>query len=237
MVTGISGQGHDLWVSKRNARLSKDLADRFPDVTRVENDSLVQSCDVVVLCLMATVARAVLPGLSFRPGVRLISVMVDISIEDLKAYAPAAASWDITIPLPQIAQGGCPLPCYPNKTTVAEIFGARNHAFAVSDAQALNAHFAASALLSTTLDQIDAGGAWLAQFTGDEGTAKSYIAHMLASALATLDGEITVDDLLAEVSTQGGLNATLKAHMRAAGARDHLIQGLEGLRGRLGLGP
>ena len=161
--------------------------------------------------------------------------MVDVDLEALQDFAPDAASIDITIPLPQIASGGCPLPCYPSSATVSELFGAANPAFEVKDATALNAHFAASALMSTTLDQISEGGAWLGQFTGDVQGAQFYIAHMLASALATITDQVTVAHMLEELSTEGGLNATLKAHMREAGANTALTGGLDGLRGRLGL--
>ena len=235
MVRALSGQGHDLRISPRNvqtsARLSKDLA----DVSIHENTALVQECELVLLCLRAGVAREVLPTLSFAPGIHLVSVMVDVDLATLRTFAPEAATTTITIPLPQIAAGGCPLPCYPSNATVAAVFGPQNPSFAVKDERALNAHFAVSAILSTTLDQIATGASWLAGFTEDVPAAQLYLAQMLASALATVDGQVTVPALLEELATPGGLNATLKAHMRTRGANSALAEGLDAFQERLKL--
>lgn len=235
MVRGLGGQGHDLRVSPRNSALAAQLAGEMEEVSIHENAAMAQDCDVVFLCLMAGVAREVLPTLSFRPGIRLISVMVDVDLATLTSFATEAASIDITIPLPQIATGGCPLPCYPGNETVVAVFGPQNPSFAVKDERALNAHFAASALMSTTLDQIATGADWLAGFTGDATAAQFYISHMISSALATIGENASVPQMLEELSTEGGLNATLKAHMRGAGADTALTKGLDAFQERLGL--
>ena len=235
MVRGLSGQGHDLRVSPRNAGLAAQLSEELADVSIHENAAMAQDCDVVFLCLVAGVAREVLPNLDFASGVRLISVMVDVDLATLQSFAPEAASIDITIPLPQIATGGCPLPCYPSNETVDAVFGPQNPSFAVKDERALNAHFAASALMSTTLDQIATGADWLAAFTDDAPAAQFYIAHMLSSALATIGEQASVPHMLEELSTEGGLNATLKAHMRGQGANTALTEGLDAFQERLGL--
>ena len=184
MMRGLSGQGHQIWVSERNEALSKALEADLYEVTRHTNEYIAANADLVFLCLMASVAKETLPNLTFKFRQRIVSVMVDVSLEDLQSYAPEALSIDITIPLPQIVNGGCPLPCYPSTETVRTVFGPRNPSFAVKDMRALNAHFAASALMSTTLDQISAGAAWLADYTDDEMAAQFYLSHMLASALA-----------------------------------------------------
>ena len=235
MVKALAGQGHEMLVSERSQGASQALASAYADVTRATNEDIAASADVLFLCLMAATAREVLPTLTFRPGQALISVMVDVDLAALQSFAPEASSIDITIPLPQIETGGCPLPCYPNADLVGQIFGPANPAFAVKDARALNAHFAASALMSTTLDQVATGAAWLTEFTGDRQAAELYIGKMLGGALNSLGTEASTADMLEELSTEGGLNATLKAHLRANGAPEALTEGLDGLKGRLGL--
>lgn len=235
MVKALAAQGHEMLVSERSTSTSQALAAAYEEVTRASNEEIAANADVVFLCLMATTAREVLPALTFKPGQALISVMVDVDLEALRGFAPEAASIDITIPLPQIETGGCPLPCYPSADLVGELFGPSNPAFAVKDAKALNAHFAASALMSTTLDQVATGAAWLTEFTGDRQAAELYIGKMLGGALNALGTDANTADMLEELSTEGGLNATLKAHLRAHGTPEALTDGLDGLKGRLGL--
>ena len=69
----------------------------------------------------------------------------------------------------------------------------------------------------------------------DEAAAQFYLSHMLASALATVGMGTTVPEMLEELSTEGGLNATLKAHLRAAKVPETLREGLDGFQERLGL--
>jgi len=58
---------------------------------------------------------------------------------------------------------------------------------------------------------------------------------MLSSALATIGEQASVPHMLEELSTEGGLNATLKAHMRGQGANTALTEGLDAFQERLGL--
>ena len=235
MVKALAGQGHELFVSQRSEAVSAALCETYPEVQRACNEEIANSADVVFLCLMASVARAVLPTLDFKPGQALVSVMVDVDLAALSSFAPEAGSIDITIPLPQIETGGCPLPCYPSARLVGRLFGPDNPAFAVKDARALNAHFAASALMSTTLDQVATGAAWLANFTGDRQAAELYIGKMLGGALNSLGTQVTITQMLEELSTEGGLNATLKAHLRDHRTPEALATGLDVLKQRLGL--
>ena len=235
MVRSLTGSGHEIFVSNRGAEASVALASELFDVQRCGNEKIASDCDIVILCLMATTAKRILPSLQFRPGVRLISVMVDIELATLQQIAPGAASVDITIPLPQIASGGCPLPCFPSNETVDLLFGPENPSFIVKDLRALNAHFGASALMSTTLDQIETASTWLSEFSGDEEVAQFYLSHMIASALATIGPSSSLTQMLTDLSTEGGLNISLKDHMRTKGTQEALRDGLDRFTRRLGL--
>ena len=113
MVRGLAGQGHLILVSPRNASTAATLAAELPEVAIAPNDALVAGSDVVFLCLLARTAEEVLPGLPFRPDQTVISVMVDAPLANLRRLCAPAREIAITIPLPPIAGGGCPLPVYP----------------------------------------------------------------------------------------------------------------------------
>lgn len=100
---------------------------------------------------------------------------------------------------------------------------------------ALTAHFAASALSSVVLADMVTTADWLAGLTGDAPSAEAYVAALIAGYFRNMrfDGSGEVKTLLDALSTEGGLNATLGDRM--SGARDDLIDGLNGFRPRLGL--
>ena len=140
MVQALAGQGHQIYVSARNATKAAELAASYPDVTVAENQQVVDQSDTVFLCLMAAVAREVLPQLAFRPDQNVISVMTDLSVDDLHALCAPATEIACTIPLSAIASGGSMLPVYPASPALQTLFGDTDHVIPVSSQSALNAH-------------------------------------------------------------------------------------------------
>lgn len=232
MVRGLQGQGHTILVSPRNALTAATLAE-LPGVAIAPNDQVVAGSDVVFLCLLARVAEEVLPRLPFRAGQTVISVMVDAPLAKLRDLCAPATDIAITIPLPPIAQGGCPLPVYPASPILDALFGAKNLILPQPSEEALNAHLGASALCSPVLDQILTAVDWLAGHTGNPAQAEAYIAAMIRGYLPARAEQGELAAALKSLSTEGGLNATLRAAM--APAKDSLRQGLIGFHARLGL--
>ena len=128
MVRGITGQGHEIYVSKRGANIAADLA-LLDDVQIFENQDLLDKVDIVILCLLKDVAHLILPELNFRKGHRVISVMVDVSFSQLAKLCAPVQAIEITIPLPFVANGNCPLPCFPSNIIISELFGNNNPIF------------------------------------------------------------------------------------------------------------
>lgn len=233
MVQGLAGQGHDIVVSDRNVEVAGRLAATVPGLRVAPNAQVVEGADIVILCLLARVADEVLTGLPFRAGQSVISVMVDVGLSKLQKLCAPATDIAITIPLPPIAVGGCPLPVYPASTALEQLYGAKNRVFTVRDEVALNAHFGATALCSPFLEQVLTTAAWLTEFTADADQSQAYVRDVLRGYLPA-DGEKGhLGAALQSLSTEGGLNATLRAAMR--GANTELRAGLDGFRGRLGL--
>ncbi|MCX7645507.1 MAG: NAD(P)-binding domain-containing protein, partial [Rhodobacteraceae bacterium] len=143
MVRGLQGQGHRILVSPRNAAVAAMLSAEVPGLTVAPNEEVVANSEVVFLCLLARTAWEVLPGLPFRAGQTVISVMVDAPLARLRSVCAPATDIAITIPLPPIAGGGCPLPVYPATPVLDALYGARNLILPQPSEEALNAHLGA----------------------------------------------------------------------------------------------
>lgn len=233
MVRGLKGQGHRILVSPRNATVAATLAAEVPEVAIAPNEDLVANSDVVFLCLLARVAEEVLPGLPFRTGQSIISVMVDAPLATLRRLCAPATDIAITIPLPPITSGGCPLPVYPASPALDALFGAHNLILPQPSEAALNAHLGASALCSPILDQLLTAVDWLASHTDNPAAAEAYIAAMIRGYLPERAAAGDLSQALKKLSTEGGLNATLRAAM--APAKETLHHGLTAFHSRLGL--
>lgn len=233
MVRAIAGQGHEIRVSDRSAARAAALAAEVPELHIEPNHAVVTGSDVVFVCLLASVAHEVLPGLPFRAGQTVISVMVDVSLADLKRLCAPATDIALTIPLPPIATTSCPLPVYPACPVLEALFAPRSPVIELRDEVALKAHLAVTALCSPVLDQMQGAADWLADFTGDPAGAEAFVTGMIRAYLpsAPIPGQLAAQ--LASLSTEGGLNATLRSAMAPAKAELHT--GLDGFRSRLKL--
>jgi pyrroline-5-carboxylate reductase len=237
MVRGLVGDGHEIYVSERNVERSCTLAAEFTEVAICDNQSVLDQSDYVCLCLMKDTALLVLPELNFRDDHKVISAMVDVGMDALPILCAPAENISITIPLPFITTGRCPLPVYPDTGAVQEVFGDKNIVLPVANEMALNAHFAASALASAMFVQMKTGSEWLGSVTGDKAAAEAYVIAMLGGFIGALptDGKGRLDQALQALSTEGGLNATLRVHITDAGVLDALHSGLDNFKPRLGL--
>jgi pyrroline-5-carboxylate reductase len=102
---------------------------------------------------------------------------------------------------------------------------------------ALNAHFAATAMASVGFAQAQVAADWLAGHTGDTAAAETYLVSMLAGFFGGMstDGQGRLAEALSALSTEGGLNATLRQALENAGAETALHDGLTAFEARLGL--
>lgn len=233
MVYGLAGQGHQILVSPRNAERAAHLASQVDGVRIAPNEEVVENSDVVFLCLLARVIDEVLPGLPFRKDHSVISVMVDAPLDRLRRLCAPATEIAITIPLPPIAEGGCPLPVYPPSPRLEALFGERNLVLPLRDEAALAAHIGASAICATMLDQLQTAADWLAGLSGDANAAEAYVSAMIRAYLPARPQGGELAEALRMLSTEGGYNATLRGAM--APAKASLREGLDGFRPRLGL--
>jgi len=224
-----------IFVSTRSEDISHSLDSRFTNVQAGENQWVVDQADTVVLSVLAQVARKVLPALQFQPRQSIISVMADISLAEVQSLTAPADPPCVTIPLPFIDGGGCPLPVFPRSPMLEELFGDENTVITVEKESHMGPHFAATALLSTLMAQMDTATDWLGTKTGDRKQAEVYVATLVGGYLGSLpkDGQERFREALYDLSTEGGLNTQLLTHNRSHGMTEFLYEGFVQLGRRL----
>ena len=237
LIEGITGQGHKIYVSNRSNLRSKRLSKEYTDVIACENDEVCSSSDIIFICLMASVARAILPKINFRGDHQIISVMAHINRDELISYCLPAKNICITIPLPFVAKGGCPLPVYPHSDALSVLYGTNNSIIVLENPDHIAPHFVISAMLSPVFSLFDLASKWLGSKTGNDLQSEIYLTHLFKGYLDFMpDSELErFTAALHSLSTEGGLNSTLKAHMQEKGTYSALSDGLTLLEKRLGI--
>lgn len=219
MVRALAGGGHELHLSPRNAESARALALECPGATVHDaNQGVVDAADVVLVCLLAETAWAVLPQLRFRAEQEVISVMADASVARLGECVAPASRVCSTIPMPFIDHGGCPLPVFPRSPALEVLFGADNEVITLPSEQALAPHWAVAGSMAGMLEQLAGISRWLSEHTGDSGGAERYVAALYGGFLGALpkDGQGRLRSAIESVSTEGGLNAGFRDALVAA---------------------
>ncbi len=222
-------------LSRRSESTTRRLSNLFRNISVGNNQWVLDHSDVVILSLLAGVAREVLPGLIFRDGQRVISVMADISLSEVGTLIAPARDPCMTIPLPFIETGGCPLPVYPRSRVLTMLFGQENTIIPQSSEEAMGPHFAATAVLSVLMAQLDCTSRWLGSKAGNPRDAEMYVSSLVSGYLGSMpkDGKKRFLEAMKDLSTEGGLNTQLLNHHRDAGLLKVLEDGLDGLDRRL----
>lgn len=236
LVGGATGGARSILVTRRNERISEELAAAYPRVEVAEDaQSVVENSDVVFLCLPVRAAREVLPELRFSAEQAVISVMAELKLAELREWVAAAREVCVTIPMPFIEHGGCPLPVHPRSTALESVYGERNPILPVANEDDLDPFWAVAGTMAGVLAELQTIAAWLGERIDDPNAAERYVTNLYSGYLATLekDGANRLDAALADLSIEGGLNATLRDDIARSGHYDDLRAELDSLYERL----
>ena len=238
MVRGIVADGHRIFVSERNQQTAASLASEFDSVTVHANQEVVDSSDIVILCLMDSVARDVLPTLRFRDDQVLFSAMARFSNDELISLSAPAVAGGTVIPFPFIAKGNSPLltlPTSPNSQAVLQdIFGARNALFELKSDATFSTMMALQAVVMPSLTRLAHAVEWAEGEGLDPVLAEGFLRQLVGGFMLSepLD-EPHVKAMAASLGTPGGLNATLDALLAEGGDEARLKAGLDTLKASL----
>ncbi|MEM7195843.1 MAG: NAD(P)-binding domain-containing protein [Pseudomonadota bacterium] len=225
----------DIVVSHRSANVSSGLTSEYRNVSAAENQVVLDRSDIVFLCLLEGQARDVLPSLSFRPAHSIVSAMAGITLADLRPLVAPADTVCVTVPLPFINDGHCPLPVYPQSRLLSYLFGDENEVLTIQSEEGINDHFAATAILSTVVKQLEVVSRWLGAHTGNDASAEQYVAMLVRGFINSIEKDRPgcFTEAISELTTKGGLNEQLLTHNTDSGHFAHLSRGLDDLRVRL----
>ena len=235
VVQGIAADGHTILVSPRNADRARALAGAYQNVAVApSNQAVADDCDVVFIGTTADVAPGALLQVKFRQGQQVISLMAGITLDEVGALVQPADAVAQLIPFPAIAQGNSPLLVCPTSQTVRDLFGRSNTLFETDDPAMLAAYLSAQAVLSPVVRMLADTADWLTVRTGNAADAERFLRLLVGGGLMAqpMTRSDVLNSMLADLSTPGGLNDTLREIMETAGAYEALRDGINELATR-----
>lgn len=230
----MAAKGHQISVTERNAQVSAKLKQEL-GATVGDPQAVIDTSDIVFLCLRPHVAVEVLTPLRFRGEQKIVSVMAGVSAEQLASLCAPAADFVQTIPLGFLQTGGCPMAAYGNNRLLADLFEPENPVVKVKTEAALNAHFAICAMVPGMLDLMTSGAKWLTDETGDADGAEFYVAQLMSGFLAAMEkgGAGRLAEERDALATEGTLSLQMTQTLQRGGAHDALNDALTSIGKRL----
>ena len=225
IVRFLASQGHEVTVSERGADVAADLAASV-GAKIASNQGVVDSCDIIFLCLRPAVWEEVTTPLTFRADQQIISVMSGPSLAELSSAVAPATDISITIPIGFLERGGCPLPAFPKSEPLANLFSPENPVIELREESQIADYFAASALLSGVLTIMKDGADWLGAQTGNPVGADTYVASLVAGFMRDVpkDGQGRILDARSALASPNTLNRAVVDAMEAADTKATIVQ-------------
>ncbi len=236
LVGGAVHRAHTVLITRRNESISEELAATHPVVEIADTpQAVVEGSDVVFLCLPAAAARVVLPELRFSAEQAVISVMAEVKLAELRQWVAPAEEVCVTIPMPLIEQGGCPLPVHPRSSALETVYGKDNPIIALEREQDLEPFWAVAGTMAAVLTELQTIAAWLGERIGDPDAGERYVTNLYSGYLASLGKERAggLEAAIGDLSIEGGLNATFRDAIARSGHYDDLRAQLDALGERL----
>lgn len=238
IITGLNAAGHGaaIAVSPRNAEVAAGLARRFANVTvAAGNQEVLDACDVAVLAVRPQILPDVLPQLRFRADHQVISLIAATSLASLRAGTAPASAVTRAVPMPMVARRQGATAIYPASPVARTLFDALGSAIELGDEKSFDAFTAASALMATYFRLVQSTATWMSGQGVAPDQADRYVRQLFwgvaGTAMAT--PERSLEQLVAEHQTRGGINEQVRTHLEAKGVFTELAVALDAVRARL----
>jgi len=235
-----SGSPCRILVSPRNEQKGRNLAARFPQVTRAgSNQEVLDHSDVVLLGVRPGVAPELMQQLQFREDHTILSFIPVIPLETLAGMVRPARRVFKVLPLPYVAKHLGLVPFFPADAAVAGLVRSLGEPMPVRDERELHLLWAVTGLISPFYAHLELIQAWCAAGGADPAVSKRYTASMFASLAALAESPDSGDfaDLAFEAATPGGMNEMALRMTREGTTYPDLRRSLDAILKRFGEPP
>ncbi|RWA70943.1 MAG: pyrroline-5-carboxylate reductase [Mesorhizobium sp.] len=239
VVRGLVKAGNDLEgiaVSPRNADVAARLA-ALHQLIRVarDNQSVVDSSDIVFLAVRPQVANDIVAGLEFHPGQRVVSFVAGLQLEELAEWTRGIPRLCRAIPVPLVADLHGVTAIFPGDSVVTELFSSLGSVVEARDAAEFELFGAACCLMGTYFGFLDVIARWMMAKGMLNEHARDFLAHLFAglSETARASPERSFEELRTAYSTKGSLNEQVFDLFISYGGGAAVTGGLEAAFSRL----
>lgn len=249
MVTGIIGVGHlgkimveallaaghapeSLLLSPRGK--AADLAQHHGLTLGEDNASVVAQADLVILAVRPKDAVGAITGLLWRAGQKLVSVCAGVLVGQLAAVLPPGVAVHRVMPLTAAAQAASPTTLFPADAEVASLLAAFGPVLPLRSEAEFETATVSAAVYGWVQKLVQLTADWSASQGLPHETARQLAAlTTVAAGRNVADSPLSMEVLLSELVTPGGITERGLITLREAGALQAWEQACDAVKAKL----
>jgi len=206
-------QEHQLYISPRGEQLSKELSTSYENVTRcLSNQDVLDHSEYVIISVLPQIGLEVISELSFRKDHKVINLMSDKKLEDIKEVIGETDTLVHMVPLSFISNRKGPIALYPKNDSIVSLVDKLGDVITVNEVSKIESIAAITGLMTSYYSLMNDIVKWgsLNDLSIKESTDyTTYFFEALSSHARESDLEV-----LATEMTPGGLNERALKHIK-----------------------
>lgn len=221
-------------LSPRGREHAEALSSRFDTVRIAEsNGDVVDASDTVVLAVRPEQLSAALDGVRFRSSQVVVSALAGVDIAELRSIIGTDVPVIRSIPLPPVSRRSSQTVICPEHPVAASLFERLGGSLAVADETELAVFSAITGSFTGLLQYVATIVEWAERQGAPAQEAERFIRTAFAElAPALRDGSRSLDGLIKDHETSGGLNEQLRRSFFDERTVSDLSRALDDLHGR-----
>lgn len=235
-LLAVHGDRLEIMVSPRSEAVSRDLAERYPQVTRASsNQAVVDAADIVLLGVRPQHLDEVMARLRLRADQTVLSFVAGAGLARLAPLcAPATRVLRVT-PLPPIARRQGPILVFPGDPETETLFAGLGTVIVPENADQIMALGYAGGLMASFFEMALAAIRWLEAEGVPRSMGRDYVMSMFAALGDTglRTPADSLEGLPGEHATPGGINERCLNQLSEAGWFADYASGLEAMKTHL----
>jgi len=222
----------EIYISPRNEKKSKHLAEIYSSVHRMDSNQLVlENAEIVFIALIPNQAEKILEQLGFREDHIIVSLIPYAKLSLLTEVLHPARTISRAIPLPTVVHHNCPVPIFNSNPAVEAIFKQIGQPLFVETEDQLHALWTLTGLIAPYYELLEELSEWAIAKGVDKSVSDQYVAdmfHALSNA-ACKSEVIDFSQLVTHATTPGGMNEQAGKEIREKGAHGAYIEAADKL--------
>ncbi|MBB1488507.1 NAD(P)-binding domain-containing protein [Oceanospirillum sediminis] len=227
-----SGDLRRIILSPRGARTAAELSESCNCHIAIDNQSVIDQSDIVLLAVRPDGLEDLLQDLSFKPDQLVISAIAGVSLDQLRQFPPLQSSQLVRV-IPSTSAEVCsgPVPLYPANPVAEQLFNQIGNVVPLPSEDLFDISLSHACLHGWSYFLIQQLIDWSCAQGMDADTARKMVAYSISSAVdfAEAQPELSYGDIGRAIATEGTFTQRGISRIEASGGLQSWVDAMQSM--------